>query len=325
MSTYHEPGRVASGVLAVGVHVLFIALLVFGLSWQRRVPEPLVAELWRELPTKVEPVVKRPEPPPPPPAPKVEAPPPKPMPPPEPKVEPPKPQPAPQASKADIELKEKQRKLREQKAEEARQAELQRRQAELEKKQEAARKKEEERKAVEAQRREELARQQEQKHQEEARRREEEQRLEEARRQEERNLEREAEARRSAIIDEQQKLAQEARRRAEEEAKKRAAAEAVAARQRQLDQFIAAIKQKIHSRVVVPSGMTGNPQAIYSVTLLPGGEVLDVRLVKSSGVPAYDAAVERAIHAADPLPVPSDPEMFQQQFRQANYAFRPLE
>jgi colicin import membrane protein len=60
------------------------------------------------------------------------------------------------------------------------------------------------------------------------------------------------------------------------------------------------------------------------VTVLPGGEVLDVKLVKSSGVPAYDAAVERAIHAADPLPVPSDPDLFQQ-LRQANYKFRPLE
>ena len=30
--------------------------------------------------------------------------------------------------------------------------------------------------------------------------------------------------------------------------------------------------------------------------------------VKASGVPAYDAAVERAIHAAEPLPVPSEPE-----------------
>jgi colicin import membrane protein len=70
--------------------------------------------------------------------------------------------------------------------------------------------------------------------------------------------------------------------------------------------------------------MSGNPKAIYSVTLLPGGEVLDIRLVKSSGFPAYDAAVERAIHAAQPLPVPSEPDLFQQ-LRQAQYEFRPFE
>jgi colicin import membrane protein len=80
----------------------------------------------------------------------------------------------------------------------------------------------------------------------------------------------------------------------------------------------------VHGRVVVPAGMTGNPKAIYSVTLLPGGEVLDIRLVKSSGVPAYDAAVERAIRAAEPLPVPSEPELFQQ-LREAKYEFRPFE
>jgi colicin import membrane protein len=284
MTTYQDPGRFASGVLAVAVHMAFVGLLVFGLSWQRRPPEPLVAELWREVPTKPEPVVKPPEPPPPPPAPKVVAPPPKPA--PEPKVEPPKP--VPQESKADIELKEKQRKLREQKAQEAKQAELEKRQ-------------------------------------EEARKREEDQLLEEVRRDEERKLEREAEARRTAILDEQQKLAQEARKRADEEAKKRALAEAVAAKQRQLNKYIDDIRRKIRNKVVLPPGMTGNPQATYSVTLLPGGEVLDVRLVKSSGVPAYDAAVERAIRQADPLPVPGDPEMFQQQFRQANYAFRPQE
>jgi colicin import membrane protein len=100
----------------------------------------------------------------------------------------------------------------------------------------------------------------------------------------------------------------------------RAAAEAVGAKQRQLAQFTERIRQKIKSRVVLPPGLNGNPEAIYSVTLLPGGEVQDVRLVKSSGVPAYDAAVEHAIHAADPFPVPSDPDLFQI-LRQANYKF----
>jgi len=52
--------------------------------------------------------------------------------------------------------------------------------------------------------------------------------------------------------------------------------------------------------------------------------VLEVKLIKSSGVPAYDAAVERAIHEAAPLTVPSDPDLFQQ-LRQANYKFRPVE
>ena len=137
-------------------------------------------------------------------------------------------------------------------------------------------------------------------------------------------MEKNAEARRSAILEEQQKLAQAAKVRAEEEARKRALAEAAAAQLRALEGFKRRISQKIRSRVALPPGMDSNPEAVYSVTLLPGGEVLEVRLVKSSGVPAYDAAVERAIHAAGPLPVPSDPDLFQQ-LRQANYKFRPIE
>ena len=75
---------------------------------------------------------------------------------------------------------------------------------------------------------------------------------------------------------------------------------------------------------MLPPGINGNPEAVYKVTLLPGGEVLDIKLVKTSGIPAYDAAVERAIHAADPLPVPTDPDLFQQ-LRELPYKFRPLE
>jgi colicin import membrane protein len=307
---YPEPGRFASGVLALAVHVLFIVMLVFGIRWQQRLPEPVVVELWHEIPpSKPEPIVRTAEPTPPPPAPR-----PEPLP-----AEPPKPvvqaKPAPvQAAppKADIELKEKQRKLKEQRA------------AEEERRQEELRTREEARKEAEALRREEQLRQQELKKQEEAQRKEQEKRVEEQRHADELRMEKEAETRRVAILDEQQKLAQEVKARTEEETRKRVAAEAAAAKQKQLMQFMDRIKQKVRSRVVLPPAINGNPEAVYSVTLLPGGEVLDVKLVKSSGVPAYDAAVERAIHAADPLPVPSDPDLFQQ-LRQANYKFRPLE
>jgi len=104
----------------------------------------------------------------------------------------------------------------------------------------------------------------------------------------------------------------------------RAEAEAVARKQKQPAQYAERIRQKIKTRLVLPVGLSGNPEAIYSVTLLSNGEVAEVKLVKSSGVPAYDAAVEHAIRAAEPFPVPSDPDLFEK-FRQANYRFRPLE
>jgi colicin import membrane protein len=70
------------------------------------------------------------------------------------------------------------------------------------------------------------------------------------------------------------------------------------------------IKAKIRSRVVMPPDLPGNPKVEFDVTLLPGGDILDVRLRRSSGYPAFDSAVERAIHLSKPLPLPSDPALF---------------
>ena len=55
----------------------------------------------------------------------------------------------------------------------------------------------------------------------------------------------------------------------------------------------------------IASAVTGNPEVVFEVSLLPGLEVGSVRLTKSSGNPAYDEAVERAIKAASPLPAPT--------------------
>jgi colicin import membrane protein len=58
--------------------------------------------------------------------------------------------------------------------------------------------------------------------------------------------------------------------------------------------------------VRLPHRLTGNPEAVFQVTLLPNGEVVRVTLVKSSGQPAYDSEVERAILKASPLPLPPE-------------------
>jgi colicin import membrane protein len=57
---------------------------------------------------------------------------------------------------------------------------------------------------------------------------------------------------------------------------------------------------------------------------IPGGEVLNVKLKRSSGNSAYDAAVERAIFKAQPLPPPPEPLRFGD-FRELNLKFRPKE
>ena len=51
-----------------------------------------------------------------------------------------------------------------------------------------------------------------------------------------------------------------------------------------------------------PPGLTGNPEATFVIEQLPSGEIRSIRKTKSSGLPAFDEAVERAINASSPLP-----------------------
>ncbi len=48
--TRSEPGKWPAALLAVVVHGGFFALMVFGVSWQVKLPEPAFAELWDRLP-----------------------------------------------------------------------------------------------------------------------------------------------------------------------------------------------------------------------------------------------------------------------------------
>jgi colicin import membrane protein len=49
------------------------------------------------------------------------------------------------------------------------------------------------------------------------------------------------------------------------------------------------------------------------VRQIPGGEVVEVRIVQSSGNAAFDQSVERAVLKASPLPRPRDPSLFAQE------------
>jgi colicin import membrane protein len=333
MHTVQDPGRVASGVLALTVHVVFFTLLVFGVNWQKKITVPVMVDLWEELPElEPKPAVVVP-PPPPKPAPEVKkAPPPeiKKAPPPAPikQVAPPKP------AAAEIELKEKQRLQKEEEQarqlEERRQAEAEKRRLDEEKRlldEEKHREEEEKRNAEDSKRRADA----ELKHLQQEREREaaelarqaEQKKLEEQRRAEE--LKREQERKERAAVMERERVQQEALRkqREAEDAKKRAEAAQLAAHKKLIETYMAQIRAKVLPRIRVPDDMKGNPEGVFEVTLLPGGEVLDARLVRSSGVPAYDNAVERAIVGASPLPVPGESDLFQQEFRKFKFSFKP--
>lgn len=101
-------------------------------------------------------------------------------------------------------------------------------------------------------------------------------------------------------------------------------AERAAAAGRVVDEYIAKIAAKIRSRIVMPPGVPDDARAEFAVTVLPGGSVLNPRLLKSSGNAAYDNAVERAILKAQPLPLPPDAALFNR-FREMKLGFRPKE
>jgi colicin import membrane protein len=86
--------------------------------------------------------------------------------------------------------------------------------------------------------------------------------------------------------------------------------------------YIGKLKGKIKSNIVLPPDIAGNPEAIFDVVQLPTGDVMSVKLRKSSGHKAYDDAVERAILKSSPLPRPDRPEQFQASLE---IKFRPLD
>lgn len=78
------------------------------------------------------------------------------------------------------------------------------------------------------------------------------------------------------------------------------------------------IKARILPNIVFPDSVDGNPQATVEVKAGPDGTIIGRRLLKSSGVPAWDEAVLRAIDKTEVLPRDTDgrvPPSFEISFR----------
>ena len=74
----------------------------------------------------------------------------------------------------------------------------------------------------------------------------------------------------------------------------------------------AKVAAKVKPNIVYPDMVSGNPRAEVRVRAAPSGAILSVQLTQSSGNPAWDEAVVRALHKTQTLPpdvggrVPSD-------------------
>jgi colicin import membrane protein len=100
------------------------------------------------------------------------------------------------------------------------------------------------------------------------------------------------------------------------------ASQAASARSKAMADYLGRIRGKIRGNIVLPPEVKGNPEALFDVTQLPSGEIVTVRLKRSSGNAALDTAIERAILKSNPLPKAEPADLFS---RSLELRFRPLD
>lgn len=90
------------------------------------------------------------------------------------------------------------------------------------------------------------------------------------------------------------------------------------------ESYISAITAALSQRWIIPATARQKDalSAHVRIRLLPGGEVLDVKLVKSSGDRAFDDSAVNAVKSAGRLPVPSG-DLFNKHFRDITINFHP--
>ncbi|WP_338758621.1 cell envelope integrity protein TolA [Massilia sp. METH4] len=285
----HDSGWRAFG-LALATHALLFLFLWGGINWQSSEPVAVEAEVWDLTtqqaappppPTPEPEPQPEPEPAPPPPAPAPAPPPPR-------EVTPPKPDP-------EIALRKEREKKREEEKRIAAEKEEKRKQ-----------KLEDERKLADQKKKE-----------DEKKKREEEQRLAEQKEKADKKAEedkkkKELAAKKAAEKRDAERIAkirEEEIRRLTGAAGGTSSGTAEKSTAPRMDSgYKAAIAARIKSNISYAGSqdVPGNPSAEFRITQLPTGEIVSVRKIKSSGIPAYDAAVENAISKSSPLPKKKD-------------------
>jgi colicin import membrane protein len=90
----------------------------------------------------------------------------------------------------------------------------------------------------------------------------------------------------------------------------------------ELDKYKAALLQAIAANWIVPDGVDKNATCLLLVKVAPGGVVLDAKITQGSGNDALDRSAQTAVLKTSPLPVPTDPVLFDA-FRSIKLIVRP--
>ncbi len=86
--------------------------------------------------------------------------------------------------------------------------------------------------------------------------------------------------------------------------------------------YITLIKNKVKNNWRLQKTMDTKLSCRVRVELIPGGDVISVAIVESSGDPGFDHSVERAVQKSSPLPFPTNPRHFAR-FRIIEFLFSP--
>jgi colicin import membrane protein len=129
--------------------------------------------------------------------------------------------------------------------------------------------------------------------------------------------------------EEQQRRAEQERREAELQAQMAAESQAReaqarrAANQTEINKYRSLIKSQVTRHWIIPATSRRDLVCEVKVRLIPSGDVVAVQIVKSSGDPAFDKSVEKAVYRAAPLPVPPADSGLFDEFREVIFTFEP--
>ena len=279
------PAQLRALALAVLAHVVLLGALGWGVTWRHQADRTLTveAELWSAVPQQAAPRLR--EPPPPPPAPQ-----------PEPAPRPAPPPPPPHTAQRDAEIAlARQKKEAEAQATQQKLEQEQKRRQKLE-----AEKKEAQKRALEQKRlAQEKEEQERQKKAAQARQAKEKQLAQEARNKEEAaRAEKDLKAQRDANL---RRIAGMAGATGNETATGTAQRSAGPSAS-----YAGKVAAKVKPNIVFPDEIAGNPMADVEVRAAPDGTIQGARLLKSSGIKAWDEAVLKAIAKTEKLPQDTD-------------------
>jgi colicin import membrane protein len=99
-------------------------------------------------------------------------------------------------------------------------------------------------------------------------------------------------------------------------------AKATQAQTGEIDKYKALVIQAISQQWIIPQNLPNNLACELDIRIAPGGAVIQVMIAKSSGNTVLDNSAVAAVNKASPLPVPTDAALFDQ-FRELHLTVKP--